>query len=118
MRDVILHTERNGDGLGIPQFESNELPRGNDAIDVLCKAGQDEWELVAIVADNIAYLKRQLEDALVRPPFEDYADEPTHEVKAKYRDPITGDAWSGRGRMARWLKAKQDAGEDIEKYRV
>jgi hypothetical protein len=96
----------------------NELPRGNDAIDVLCKAGQDEWELVVIVANNIAYLKRQLEDATGPTAVEDYADEPTHEVKAKYRDPITGDAWSGRGRMARWLKAKQDTGEDIEKYRV
>jgi DNA-binding protein H-NS len=37
-------------------------------------------------------------------------------VKAKYRDRKTGETWSGRGRMARWLKAKQDAGEDIEKY--
>jgi DNA-binding protein H-NS len=37
-------------------------------------------------------------------------------VKAKYRDGKTGETWSGRGRMARWLKAKQDAGENIEKY--
>src|SRR5262245_41539525 len=37
-------------------------------------------------------------------------------VKAKYRNGRTGETWSGRGRMARWLKAKQDAGEDIEKY--
>jgi DNA-binding protein H-NS len=40
------------------------------------------------------------------------------EVKPKYRDPATGETWSGRGRMATWLKRKQDAGEDIEKYRV
>jgi DNA-binding protein H-NS len=39
-------------------------------------------------------------------------------AKAKYRDPKTKEAWSGRGRMARWLKAKQDAGEKIEKYLV
>jgi DNA-binding protein H-NS len=37
-------------------------------------------------------------------------------VKAKYRDAKTGETWSGRGRMASWLKAKQDAGENIEKY--
>jgi DNA-binding protein H-NS len=37
-------------------------------------------------------------------------------AKVKYRDGKTGDTWSGRGRMARWLKAKQDAGENIEKY--
>jgi DNA-binding protein H-NS len=37
-------------------------------------------------------------------------------VKVRYRDGKTGETWSGRGRMARWLKAKQDAGENIEKY--
>src|SRR5262245_19880288 len=37
-------------------------------------------------------------------------------VKAKYRDPKTNETWSGRGRMASWLKSKQDAGEKIEKY--
>jgi DNA-binding protein H-NS len=39
-------------------------------------------------------------------------------VKAKYRDPKTKESWSGRGRMASWLKAKQEAGENIEKYLV
>jgi DNA-binding protein H-NS len=39
-------------------------------------------------------------------------------VKAKYRDPKTNESWSGRGRMASWLKSKQDAGEKIEKYLV
>jgi DNA-binding protein H-NS len=39
-------------------------------------------------------------------------------VKIKYRDGKTGETWSGRGRMARWLKAKQDAGENIEKYLI
>ncbi len=42
----------------------------------------------------------------------------THEVKPKYRDPATGETWSGRGRMATWLKRKQDAGEDIDDYLV
>ena len=37
-------------------------------------------------------------------------------VEAKYRDSKTGETWSGRGRMANWLKAKRDAGENIEKY--
>ena len=39
-------------------------------------------------------------------------------VKAKYRDPKTNETWSGRGRMASWLKSKEDAGENIEKYLV
>ena len=40
----------------------------------------------------------------------------TSSVKAKYLNGKTGETWSGRGRMASWLKAKQDAGENIEKY--
>src|ERR1700730_8610588 len=39
-------------------------------------------------------------------------------VKAKYRDPKTSETWSGRGRMASWLKSKQDAGEKVDKYLV
>jgi DNA-binding protein H-NS len=39
-------------------------------------------------------------------------------AKAKYRDPKTKETWSGRGRMAGWLKSKQDAGEAIEKYLI
>jgi DNA-binding protein H-NS len=39
-------------------------------------------------------------------------------VKPKYRNPATGETWSGRGRMATWLKSKQNAGENIENYRV
>jgi DNA-binding protein H-NS len=39
-------------------------------------------------------------------------------VKAKYRDPKTKETWSGRGRMASWLKSKEQAGEKIEKYLV
>ena len=42
----------------------------------------------------------------------------TGKVKAKYRDPKTNETWSGRGRMASWLKSKQDGGEKIEKYLV
>jgi len=42
----------------------------------------------------------------------------TGSVKAKYRDPKTNETWSGRGRMANWLKHKQVAGEKIEKYLV
>jgi DNA-binding protein H-NS len=42
----------------------------------------------------------------------------TAKVKAKYRDPKTKESWSGRGRMASWLKAKQDAGEKIEKFLI
>ena len=39
-------------------------------------------------------------------------------MKAKYRDSKTSETWSGRGRMASWLKSKEGAGEKIEKYLV
>lgn len=37
-------------------------------------------------------------------------------VAVKYRDPKTGDTWSGRGRMVRWLAEKVSAGEKADKY--
>ena len=42
----------------------SELPRKTDDIDVLCEAGEEGWELVAILANNIAYLKRELNEPL------------------------------------------------------
>ena len=35
-------------------------------------------------------------------------------MKVKYRDPKSGDTWSGRGRMARWLAEKVKAGEKAD----
>ena len=111
----------------------SEVSRRRDEIDLLCDAGDEGWELVAILANNIAYLKREVvasvADAEERRHEEVPGPEPVEidapasndaatAVKAKYRDPVTGDTWTGRGRMASWLKRKQDTGEDIEKYRV
>ena len=119
----------------------NEVPRRGDDIDLLCDAGDAGWELVAILPNEIAYLKREIGDDVaesaspqVGASEEAGTHEPTQEaredsgvvatvtrgsvVNAKYRDPVTGDTWSGRGRMATWLKRKQDAGEEIEDYEV
>lgn len=38
--------------------------------------------------------------------------------KVKFRDPKTGDTWSGRGRMASWLAEKVKGGEKADKYLV
>jgi DNA-binding protein H-NS len=54
-------------------------------------------------AENVNGAVHQLERAYLQP---------------KYRDPTTNETWSGRGRMANWLKRKQETGEDIEKYLV
>lgn len=39
-------------------------------------------------------------------------------VAAKYRDPATGDSWSGRGLQPNWLKARLSEGRKIEDFAV
>ena len=87
---------------------------------LLDEPGDEGWELVTITANNVAYLKREEADnaPVVEAPATDHEEEKTSAVKVKYRDPGTGDTWTGRGRMATWLKRRQDVAEDIEKYRV
>ena len=103
----------------------SELPRGRDDVDVLDAAGDNGWELVAILANHVAYLKREIEDMdRAEPGGEDLVPpaagksngsravkDPgrTSDVKAKYLDAKTSETWSGRGRMPNWLKKKQDA---------
>ena len=108
----------------------NQLPRKTDDIDLLCEAGEEGWELVAIMANNVAYLKRELGDPIPEtieqrtgsPGVAGNGNAPSagrgYEAKVKYRDPKTNETWAGRGRMASWLKSKQDAGEDIDDYLV
>jgi DNA-binding protein H-NS len=110
----------------------NDQPRRSSEIDALCQAGQHGWELVTILPNNIAYLKREVAELEAEEPDVESDQSSVEtvqngalatitrgvEVKAKYRDTATGDTWSGRGRMATWLKRKQDAGEDVEKYRT
>src|SRR5262245_59592442 len=116
----------------MPDWEYRKLhlnqhtPRG-DGLDLLNAVGAEGWELVSITSNNIAYLKRETE------PFDQPRTTATQQavpngpepgrssadqVRAKYRDPVTNETWSGRGRMANWLKRKQEAGEDIEEYLV
>lgn len=117
------------------KIDLNQQRPRHDDVDILNAAGADGWELVGITSNNMAYLKRYAEDVAPRvgehvrrePPAVEggngirAVEERTssgHEVKVKYRDPKTNETWTGRGRMATWLKRKQDAGEDIEEYLV
>jgi hypothetical protein len=36
----------------------SETRRGVDEIDLLCDAGEEGWELVAVLPNGVAYLKR------------------------------------------------------------
>jgi hypothetical protein len=112
------------------KIDLNQQDPRKDDLDLLNVAGGEGWELVGIADNSIAYLKRPLEeDDDRRTPCSGGTpglgrDEPnekephSNEAKEKYRDPVTGETWSGRGRMSNWLKRKQIAGEDVEKYRV
>jgi len=53
--------------LRMPQWEYskidlNNVPAKASDLDALDDAGKDGWELVGITANNVAYLKRRLED--------------------------------------------------------
>ena len=107
------------------EIDLGDTGKRGDEIDLLNRAGSEGWELVAIVAPFRAVLKRPGEDdPTSRRPgdvAEDASPPRTTERKpaeAKYRDPATGQTWSGRGRMASWLAAKVAAGESADDYRV
>jgi DNA-binding protein H-NS len=94
---------------------------------MLNAAGAEGWELVGITNNNIAYLKREMEHpaaarsahgASAAPNCSDATGGGAQAATAKYRDPVTNETWSGRGRMPNWLKRKQEAGEDIEEFLV
>ncbi len=39
-------------------------------------------------------------------------------LPAKYRDPATGDSWTGRGIRPKWLQAKLESGRKLEDFAV
>ena len=56
-----------------------------------------------------------------RGPKPSLADAPApsrSKVAAKYRDPNTGETWSGRGLMPKWLRAAVDAGHSRDEFAV
>lgn len=80
--------------------------------DLLNAAAHDGWELVQVIAPVRAVMKRALLD---QPEGARGARGP---ATVKYRDPATGDTWSGRGKMASWLAEKVRAGDQIQRYLV
>ena len=42
-------------------IDLNDLPRDTQEIDLLNDAGRQGWELIAIIANKMAYLKRQMQ---------------------------------------------------------
>ena len=42
----------------------------------------------------------------------------TGAVAAKYRNPATGDTWSGRGRAPTWLREAEEKGKSRDKFLI
>lgn len=84
--------------------------RKESEVDLLNRAGEQGWELVGITPPLTAWMRRPQESAAPRSA--------SFEVEPKYRDPDTGETWSGRGRMARWLAARVAAGHSVDEFLV
>ena len=59
-----------------------------------------------------------LADLSGRAPSTSGARKPSGKVAAKYRNPATGDTWSGRGLKPNWLKSAIESGRKIEDFAV
>jgi len=53
---------KEGDPWEYTKIDLNNVPRKTDDIDLLNGAGSDRWELVGITTNNIAFLKRLIEE--------------------------------------------------------
>src|SRR5262245_37083147 len=94
------------------KIDLNQQQPGGDDLEVLNAAGAEGWELVGITSNHIAYLKREFLEVVPastthatpaaaprRATASAEAEGPVtgHEVRVKYRDPVTKQTWSGCG---------------------
>ena len=63
------------------KIDLNNVPRKSDDIDLLNEAGERGWEMVAITANNLAYLKRIVEQQPLAPKTRTKAAASTGERK-------------------------------------
>jgi DNA-binding protein H-NS len=47
-----------------------------------------------------------------------FIDRQSKAAAAKYRDPETGETWSGRGRVPGWIAAAKESGKGLEKFAI
>ncbi len=72
---------------------------------------------IAKVRELMAQYGLTLAD-LSNKPASKFAGKPLGKVAAKYRDPSTGETWSGRGLHPKWLRAALAAGRKLEDFTV
>ncbi|MDI1258285.1 H-NS histone family protein [Aquabacterium sp.] len=87
-------------------------------------AAKNEERNAVIVHIREAMKTHGLMLADLGPKFAKYAKEPSvfpgtgQKVAPKYRNPSTGETWSGRGNKPRWLQAEVDAGSSVESFLI
>ena len=84
-------------------------------------SGASKEALVAYIPVYIARVREMAEDLkLLRPKKARKASSRAkgRKVAPKYRNPDTGDTWSGRGPKPKWLEAKIEAGRTLEDLKV
>lgn len=83
-------------------------PRLEATLNQLGRAG---WELVSMLPPQSAIFMRASNASTSE-------KEAASSVAVKYRDPDTGETWSGRGRMATWLAQRVKAGARLDDFLV
>ena len=83
-------------------FEAKRLEKLEDAKEQVFARMRAEFEQLGINFDEIMGAGRRKRVTL--PP--------------KYRDPITGRTWTGRGQMPKWLREVEQGGGNIESFIV
>lgn len=55
---------------------------------------------------------------LIAPPGRKQGIKPGSKVAPKYRDPVTGSTWSGRGLKPKWLSAAIEGGKSVADFAI
>lgn len=81
---------------------------------------EERAEAIAKVRALMAEYGLTLADlgAPVRPAAARKPGAPAGKVAPKFRDPATGQTWSGRGLQPNWLKSALASGRSLEEFRI
>jgi DNA-binding protein H-NS len=77
---------------------------------------EEKTQAIAQVKTLMSQYGLSLADLGTRAPTPTRGAGTGRKVAAKYRDPATGDTWSGRGLQPKWLKAALAAGRSIADF--
>ncbi len=80
------------------------------------KRAADQAEAIARVRQLMAEHGLTAADLVAKPPAKVGAT--GKKVAPKYRDPVSGATWTGRGLKPKWLQAALDAGKSVTDFAI